>query len=100
MIDLKPYEEQIKKICVELQLKQLDLFGSATTDNFGPDSDLDIIIQFKKNADLNHFDNYFRLKEQLQSIFHRPIDIIIDGSVKNPYLKENISQTRINIYAS
>ena len=100
MLDIKSYEEQIKKICIELQLKQLDLFGSATTDNFGPNSDLDIIVQFKKDDNINYFDNYFRLKEQLQNIFHRSIDIIIDGSVKNPYLKESISKTRIKIYAS
>lgn len=100
MIDIKPYGEQIIKICRELQLKQLDLFGSAATDNFRSDSDIDIIIQFKENVNLNHFDNYFRLKEQLQDIFHRPVDVIIDGSIKNPYLKKNISQTRMNIYAS
>ncbi|MCK4993463.1 MAG: nucleotidyltransferase domain-containing protein [Candidatus Omnitrophica bacterium] len=100
MLDIKPYEEQIKKICIELQLKKLDLFGSATTENFGPNSDLDIIVEFKNDVELNRFDSYFQLKKQLQSIFHRPIDIIIDGSVKNPYLKENIAQTRKNIYAS
>ena len=100
MLDITPYKDQIKKICLDLKLKQLDLFGSATTDDFGPDSDLDIIIQFKQDADLNHFDNYFKLKEELQDIFHRPIDIIIDGSVKNPYLKEAIAQTRKNVYAS
>lgn len=100
MIDIKPYEEQIKKICAELHLKRLDLFGSATTDNFGPDSDLDIIVEFKKDVNFNHFDSYFLLKKGLQDIFHRPIDIIVDGSIKNPYLKKNIAQTRKNIYAS
>ncbi|MBI4651657.1 nucleotidyltransferase domain-containing protein [Candidatus Desantisbacteria bacterium] len=100
MLDIKPYEEQIKKICIELQLKRLDLFGSATTENFGSNSDVDIIVEFKKDVDLNRFDSYFLLKTHLQNIFHRPIDIIIDGTIKNPYLKENISQTRKNIYAS
>ena len=98
MLNVKPYEEKIKKICLELHLKRLDLFGSATTEQFGPDSDLDIIVEFKRNEINNLFDNYFALKEQLQNIFHRPIDIIMDGSVKNPYLKASISQTRKNIY--
>jgi len=100
MLDIKPFNKEIRNICVELQLKRLDLFGSAITDNFGPNSDLDVIVEFKKNDDLNHFDSYFLLKERLQNIFHRPIDIIIDGSVKNPYLKESIAQTRVNIYAA
>lgn len=100
MFDIKSYEEKIKKICIELHLKKLDLFGSATTDKFGPNSDLDVIVEFEKNDDYNHFDNYFALKERLQNIFHRPIDIIIDGSVKNPYLKASIAQTRKNIYVA
>jgi len=100
MLDIKLYEEQIRKICIELQLNKLDLFGSITTDNFGPNSDLDIIVEFKKDDTRNHFDSYFLLKNRLQNIFHRPVDIIIDGSVRNPYLKENIAKTRKNIYAS
>jgi len=100
MLDIKPFNKEIRKICVELQLNKLDLFGSATTDNFGPNSDLDVIVEFKKNTNINHFDNYFLLKERLQNIFHRPVDIIIDGSVKNPYLKESIAETRTNIYAA
>ena len=85
---------------MELHLKRLDLFGSATSEQFGPDSDLDIIVEFKRNEITNLFDNYIALKEQLQNIFHRPIDIIMDGSVKNPYLKASISKTRKNIYAA
>lgn len=42
MLNIIPFKEEIKNIYVELQLKRLDLFGSATTDDFGPDSDLDI----------------------------------------------------------
>ena len=38
--------------------------------------------------------------KQLKNIFHRQIDIIIGGSVKNPYLKASIDQTRKNIYAA
>lgn len=100
MLNIKPYEEKIKKICLELHLKRLDLFGSAVTEQFSPESDLDIIVEFKRNEITNLFDNYFALKERLQNIFHRPIDIIIEGSVKSPYLKASISQTRKNVYAA
>ncbi|MEA3369158.1 MAG: nucleotidyltransferase domain-containing protein [Candidatus Ratteibacteria bacterium] len=100
MLDIRPYKEKIEKICIQLHLKRLDLFGSATTEKFGPGSDLDVIVEFKKDDNYNRFDNYFALKEQLQNIFHRPIDIIIEKSIKNPYLKASIEQTRKNIYAA
>ena len=83
-----------------MHLKRLDLFGSAATEEFGSNSDIDVIVEFEENGNYNHFDSYFTLKEQLQNIFHRPIDIIIDGAVKNPYLKASIAQTRKNIYAA
>ena len=100
MLDIKPHKEKITKICIQLHLKRLDLFGSATTEKFGPDSDLDVIVEFTKDDNYNRFDNYFALKEQLQNIFHRPIDIIIEKAIKNPYLKASIDQTRKNIYAA
>jgi len=100
MFNIKSYEEKIKKLCVSLHLKRLDLFGSAATEEFGSNSDIDVIVEFEENGNYNHFDSYFTLKEQLQNIFHRPIDIIIDGAVKNPYLKASIAQTRKNIYAA
>jgi len=100
MFDIEYFEEEIKQICSGLHLKKLDLFGSATTDDFGPNSDVDVIVEFEKNENSNRFDDYFVLKEKLQNVFHRQIDIIIDGSVKNPYLQASIDQTRKNIYAA
>ena len=100
MLDIKSYEQKIKTVCAELQLKRLDLFGSATTAAFGLNSDVDVIVEFNEDADVNRFDSYFLLKSRLQEIFHRPIDIIIGDSIKNPYLKESIARTRKTIYAA
>jgi predicted nucleotidyltransferase len=100
MLNIKPYEDKIKKICIELQIKRLDIFGSAATEGFDPNSDIDVIVEFEENANLNHFDNYFALKERLKNVFHRSIDIIIDKPIKNPYLKNTIESTRRNIYAA
>lgn len=100
MLNITPYEEKLKKVCVEKHLKKLDLFGSATNDSFGDDSDIDIIVEFDKQTGENLFDKYFELKEELGAIFHRPIDIVIESSIRNPFLKESISQTRRSIYVS
>lgn len=100
MLDIKPYEEKVSKICNELRLKKLDLFGSATNDNFGADSDIDIIVEFAQKENDNLFDRYFELKERLRNIFHRSVDIIVEGSVRNPFLKESLNRTRKNIYVA
>ncbi|MDO9464162.1 MAG: nucleotidyltransferase domain-containing protein [bacterium] len=100
MLDIKPYEGKVSKICNELHLKKLDLFGSATNDNFGAGSDIDIIVEFAQKENDNLFDRYFELKERLRNVFHRSVDIIIEGSVRNPFLKESLNRTRKNIYVA
>jgi|TARA_B100000315_G_C14576575_1_gene588198 hypothetical protein len=99
MLDIKRYENKIKKICASLHLKKLALFGSATTDLFGPESDVDILVEFGVRPDENLFDTYFTLKSELEKIFHRPVDIVVERSVKNPFLKQTINSTRKVVYA-
>ncbi len=100
MLDISRYEDKIKKVCIKLHLKKLDLFGSVTTDKFGPESDIDIIVEFYNEKNENLFDKYFSLKKELTNIFHRPIDIIVERSIKNPFLKQTIDITKKNIYAA
>lgn len=100
MIDISQYEDKIKEVCKKLHLKKLDLFGSATTDKYGPESDIDIIVEFYNEKNENLFDKYFSLKEELTNIFHRPVDIIVERSIRNPFLKQTIDSTKRNIYAA
>ncbi|MFA6635843.1 MAG: nucleotidyltransferase domain-containing protein [Candidatus Omnitrophota bacterium] len=100
MMDITPYKEQIRQICEELHLKKLDIFGSARTDQFGPKSDVDVIVEFTHSDDVNSFDVYFELKSRLKELFNRPVDIITEKSLKNPYLIKKVSETREKIYAS
>lgn len=98
MLDIKRYEGKIKKICASLHLKKLALFGSATTDTFCPESDVDILVEFDAQENENLFDTYFSLKEGLENIFHRPVDIVVEHSVRNPFLRKTIDSTRKTIY--
>ena len=100
MLSIQHYKNRLDQICKELHLKKLDIFGSAATDKFREDSDVDIIVEFDKNDNQNLFDLYFTLKENLQKLFQRPSDIIIEGTIKNPYLKKSIEKTRKNLYAA
>ena len=45
------------------------------------------------------FDAYFGLKEALEELFGRPVDLVEAGAVRNPYLKASIEQSRENLYA-
>ena len=99
MININELKTAVCKLCRRLKVKRLDIFGSATTDQFAADSDVDVLVQFDRGpGDL--FNRYFDLKEGLEQIFGRPVDVVIEKSLKNPYFKLAIEQMRKNIYAA
>ena len=73
MLDLTPYKPEIEHLCRELRLQRLDLIGSATRDDFSDDSDIDVLVTFA--GDDNLFDRYFSLKEKLEEVFKRKVDV-------------------------
>jgi hypothetical protein len=99
MIDLKPIQPSIKILCQELAVHRLDLFGSATTAGFGPTSDVDVLVEFDKSVG-KLFDRYFSLKEGLEALFHRPVDVVMDGQFRNPYFRESVDRSRVNVYSA
>ena len=97
MVDLKAYNLKLVALCRSLSVKRLELVGSATREDFRPDSsDIDVLIEFEGNHAL--FDRYFDLKSGLERIFGRKVDVIQVGSIRNPYLRETLEHDRVPIY--
>jgi len=93
------FQDEIRAICEQLSVARLDLFGSATTDEFNDESDLDFIVDFQPNQS-NLLDKFLSLQNHLQKLFNRKIDLITGKSIRNPYLKLSIEKTRKNVFAS
>jgi predicted nucleotidyltransferase len=98
MIDIEKVKPEIRKICRRLPVKRLGLFGSALSRKFSQDSDVDVLVVFDSGKDIDLFDKYFELKERLEEIFKREVDLVIDREFRNPVLRESISRTRTVIY--
>lgn len=98
MFDLSPYQDQIAQICRKHGVRKLDVFGSATADEFGPESDVDVVVVFEGEEHL--FNRFFRLESDLHELFQRPIDLMTDRSIQNPYLRQGVEATRRNVYAA
>lgn len=62
------------------------------------DSDIDLIVDIDSKDPLDYSDNYFALKIQLENILKRPVDLLEDKAVKNPFLKRQIDNTKVLIY--
>jgi predicted nucleotidyltransferase len=59
---------------------------------------IDVLVEFEGKADLFH--RYFALKEHLEALFGRRVDVIQAGAVKNPYVRETIQRDRVLMYGS
>ena len=92
---------QIGELCRRFRVRRLYLFGSAARGAFDVDrSDLDFLVEFESMPSGEYADAFFGLREHLESLFGRPIDLITSRSVRNPYLKASIDQTREQLYAA
>jgi len=98
MINLTPYKSDIEHICRELCLQRLDLIGSAIRADFSDDSDIDVLVTFE--GDENLFDRYFSLKEKLEKIFKRKVDVIEERAVKNPFFRRMVHRDRVKLYGA
>lgn len=92
---------EIERLCGRFGVRRLDLFGSATGDTFDEaSSDIDVLVEFSGGPRFDYFGNYFGLKEGLEELFGRSVDIVTMSSVKNPYFREQVLQTRETLYAA
>ena len=93
---------ELERLCRLHRVQRLDLFGSAATGAFRPDeSDLDFLVEFKPTASHRVYANaYLGLLEGLQDLFGRPIDLIVESTIENPYLRESVEESRTPVYPS
>jgi hypothetical protein len=78
---------------------KLMLFGSVLRDDFGPKSDVDVLVKFSANSKTDLFD-LIEIKSELEAIFGRPVDLVEEGSIKNPYRLKNINENLETLYAA
>jgi predicted nucleotidyltransferase len=95
---LKNHIDQIKPLCYTYHVKSLFAFGSVVSDKLKAESDIDLIVDIDSKDPIDYSDNYFSLKFQLENILKRPVDLLEDKAIKNPFLKKQIDNTKVLIY--
>jgi predicted nucleotidyltransferase len=98
---IKDRLDSIISLCVEHHVSTFALFGSAARDAMSENSDIDFLVRFSNELDvLDYADNYFSLKEKLENILDKKVDLVSQKSLKNPILTENIDQSKVVLYAA
>lgn len=91
----------IAALCKRLGVVRLDVFGSATTDAFDEvHSDADFVVEFTDAPGFDRFDAYFSLREGLEALLNRPVDLVVRRAMKNPYFRARVAETQESVYAT
>ena len=90
--------DKIKALCAKHKVNKLFVFGSVLKDTFTNESDIDFVVDFEKLDMSDYADNYFDLKDQLESIFNRPVDLLEEKGIRNPYFRKQIENEKHLIY--
>ena len=92
----------IAAFCERWQVTELALFGSVLRDDFGPESDIDVLVSFEDSARHTLFD-MVRMEEQLKVLFGREVDLVSRRGIErssNQLRREAVLDTAEAIYAA
>jgi predicted nucleotidyltransferase len=92
-------EEKIKDFCRRWKISEFSLFGSVLREDFGPESDVDVLVSFDPDIPWSLFD-WIDMIEELKEIFGREVDLVEKSGLRNPFRRREIIENRQVVYAA
>ncbi len=95
-----PIDNQaLAELCRRHRIKELSLFGSVLRDDFGPDSDVDVLLVFEDDHRPG-IDEYLAMQDDFRAFFGRDVDLVNLKYLRNPYLRREVLKTRKVVHAA
>ena len=77
-------DDALAAFCARWKVAELALFGSALRDDFGPESDVDLLVTFAPDARWSLFD-HVRMQDELEVLFGREVDLLTRRAVEESH---------------
>lgn len=97
--EINAKQAAVVALCRKYAVASLELFGSATGEDWRYESDLDFLVTFKPQPNGGLADRFLGLAEELEALFGRRVELITPRSIRNPYLRRSVEATRAPVYA-
>lgn len=99
--EIEQHRAEIIALCEEFGIERLELFGSAATEAFDPEhSDVDFLVVYPEGFDYGPWGSRVdELRERLEYVLGRDVDLVVLRWVDNPYVRRSIEQQRTLLYA-
>jgi predicted nucleotidyltransferase len=89
----------VAALCRRFHVRRLDVFGTAAKGGFNPEhSDLDFLVTLEAPTPGEYSDNYFGLAQALEALFQRRVDLITEPSIRNPFFRQAVEESRQIVY--
>jgi predicted nucleotidyltransferase len=87
--------QSLRTLCQRYGVQRLDVFGSAARGDFDPaHSDLDLIVQMQGEREPGYARRFCGFAEELEALYQRPVDLLTERMIKNPYFKAEVQRSR------
>ena len=91
-------EARIADLCRKHKIRKLSLFGSILTDDFGPDSDIDVLVEFEPDARVGLF-KFADIEQELADVLGRRVDLNTAGFLSK-YFRDKVIAEAEGVYAA
>ena len=97
-VEIESRRADIARICARLGVRRLELFGSGTRS--ASPRDLDFLADLGDRPPAEYAAAYFALREALEKLFAKPVDLVTPPGLSNPYFRQRVEQEKTLLYAA
>ena len=83
---------QIAAFCRRHRIRRLAIFGSALRDDFTPESDIDVLVEFEPGARVGL--SFFAMQDELAEILDRRVDLNTPGFLSKYFVDQVLAEAR------
>ncbi len=94
---IKVPKDQLAEFCKRHHVRRLALFGSVLRDDFGPDSDVDVLVEFEPGHTPGLA--FFAMQDELSAIVGRRVDLNTPGFLSR-YFRDRVMSEAENLYVA
>jgi len=91
--------KKIAEFCKRWSINEFSVFGSVLRDDFGPDSDIDVLVSIDPKAHIGLFE-IAQMQIELEEMFKRPVDLVEKEGLRNPYRRSEILSIAQLVYVA
>ena len=89
--------QALADFCRRNRIRRLGLFGSVLREDFGPDSDVDVLVEFEPGTQIGMF-ALVGMQEELAALLGRPVDLVLRDGLK-PVIRDSVLASEQVVYA-